>query len=248
MAMAAERLAVGAANVSWVDRFYRRVVRNIFFADGFGDLTKLDGVLELKRNAATLARRPLRVLSMKRVDGDGDRQDGVTCWEGRFVSPVEEVAPGLLPPECRTVGFQFIEPRARGNRAVVHLPATGDHSYWRRRLLVAMPLARQRNVASVIPENPLYGARKPTNQLRSNLRCVMDLYLMGVAIQFESVALLHWLEEQGYDHLGINGLSMGGHMASMVAATWPKALAHVSCLGPFTASGTRAMIPTAFFV
>ena len=235
-------MVAGLESASLLDRAYRRFIHNRFFADGFGDLSKLDDLLKLKRQASTVARRPLRILSLKPTNPNR-RATEPALWEGQFLSPVEEVAPGMLPPECRKVGFQLVVPAVRGDRAVVHLPATGDHTYWRRRLFMAGPLAR-RGITSVIPENPLYGSRKPALQQRSNLRCVLDLFIMGVACQFESIALLHWLEEEGYGTLAVNGLSMGGHMASMVAASWPKPVGLISCLGPFTASGvfTRGVL------
>ncbi|KCV71179.1 hypothetical protein H696_02131 [Fonticula alba] len=126
-----------------------------------------------------------------------------------------------------------------GPATFVQLSATGDHSFWRRRMLTAVPLARDHGIASIILENPFYGARKPAGQVRSNLRTMMDLFRMGIAIQYETMALLHWAERELRcdGRLGVAGLSMGGHMAALAVASWPRPLALVSCLGPFSAAG-----------
>ncbi|XP_067849695.1 protein ABHD18 isoform X2 [Heptranchias perlo] len=72
---------------------------------------------------------------------------------------------------------------------------------------------------------------------RSSLRNVSDLFVMGGALVLESAALLHWLERGGYGPLGMTGISMGGHMASLAASNWPKPIPLVPCLSWSTASG-----------
>lgn len=101
---------------------------------------------------------------------------------------------------------------------------------------MAKPLANEHGIASVLLENPFYGVRKPKNQLRSSLLHVVDLFVMGAALILESVVLLNWCERQGYGPLGITGISMGGHMASLACTAWPKPLAIVPCLSWSTAS------------
>ncbi|XP_040470293.1 protein ABHD18 isoform X2 [Falco naumanni] len=59
---------------------------------------------------------------------------------------------------------------------------------------------------------------------------------MGGALVLESAALLHWLEREGYGPLGMTGISMGGHMASLAVTNWPKPLPLVPCLSWSTAS------------
>ncbi|XP_067849701.1 protein ABHD18 isoform X3 [Heptranchias perlo] len=73
--------------------------------------------------------------------------------------------------------------------------------------------------------------------MRSSLRNVSDLFVMGGALVLESAALLHWLERGGYGPLGMTGISMGGHMASLAASNWPKPIPLVPCLSWSTASG-----------
>nr|XP_048703275.1 protein ABHD18 isoform X5 [Caretta caretta] len=72
---------------------------------------------------------------------------------------------------------------------------------------------------------------------RSSLKNVSDLFVMGGALVLESAALLHWLEREGYGPLGMTGISMGGHMASLAVTNWPKPLPLVPCLSWSTASG-----------
>ncbi|KAK2519255.1 hypothetical protein Q9233_012069 [Columba guinea] len=82
----------------------------------------------------------------------------------------------------------------------------------------------------------LHGCRKPKDQLRSCLKNVSDLFVMGGALVLESAALLHWLEREGYGPLGMTGISMGGHMASLAVTNWPKPLPLIPCLSWSTAS------------
>lgn len=59
---------------------------------------------------------------------------------------------------------------------------------------------------------------------------------MGGCLILESLVLLKWCEKNGYGPLGITGLSMGGHMASLAASNYPKPLVLVPCLSWSTAS------------
>ncbi|XP_057166043.1 protein ABHD18 isoform X3 [Ursus arctos] len=75
------------------------------------------------------------------------------------------------------------------------------------------------------------------NARRSSLKNVSDLFVMGGALVLESAALLHWLEREGYGPLGMTGISMGGHMASLAVSNWPKPMPLIPCLSWSTASG-----------
>lgn len=59
---------------------------------------------------------------------------------------------------------------------------------------------------------------------------------MGGCLILESLALFNWCERNGLGPLGITGLSMGGHMASLAATNYPKPLVLVPCLSWSTAS------------
>merc|ERR1712226_406980 len=111
--------------------------------------------------------------------------------------------------------------------------------FWRRKHLTAMPLLKERGIASVLVENPFYGLRKPKDQFRSCLRNVSDLFVMGCALILESLVLHRWIRSQlGYNPLVSHGLSMGGHMACLAASMWTKPAAIVPCLAWSSASLT----------
>ncbi|XP_064306553.1 protein ABHD18 isoform X4 [Phalacrocorax carbo] len=101
---------------------------------------------------------------------------------------------------------------------------------------MARPMIKEACMASLLLENPYYGCRKPKDQLRSCLKNVSDLFVMGGALVLESAVLLHWLEREGYGPLGMTGISMGGHMASLAVTNWPKPLPLIPCLSWSTAS------------
>nr|AAI45213.1 3110057O12Rik protein [Mus musculus] len=98
-------------------------------------------------------------------------------------------------------------------------------------------MIKEARMASLLLENPYYGCRKPKDQVRSSLKNVSDLFVMGGALILESAALLHWLEREGYGPLGMTGISMGGHMASLAVSNWPKPMPLIPCLSWSTASG-----------
>jgi dienelactone hydrolase len=58
------------------------------------------------------------------------------------------------------------------------------------------------------------------------VRCVADLALMGLATVLEARGLLRWLRDEGVEHAGVAGYSMGGQLAAMAGASlpWPVAL------------------------
>lgn len=71
---------------------------------------------------------------------------------------------------------------------------------------------------------------------RSNLNNVSDIFVMGGCCVLENLVLLHFCERMGLGPLGVTGLSMGGHNASLAATNWPKPLVLVPCLSWSTAS------------
>lgn len=101
---------------------------------------------------------------------------------------------------------------------------------------MALPLLEEGRVGSLLLENPFYGSRKPKEQVRSQLHHVSDLLVMGLALILECHLLLHWLEKGGLGPIGLTGISMGGHNASLAAALCPKPIPVVPCLSWATAS------------
>ncbi|GLV43254.1 uncharacterized protein CBL_14067 [Carabus blaptoides fortunei] len=159
--------------------------------------------------------------------------------EGKFRSPLALHLPDIVPHQVQDAYFQMVLPlkwkSTKHKPICIHLAGTGDHFYWRRRNLMAKPLLKD-DIGAIILENPFYGLRKPKDQLRSSLHNVSDIFVMGGCLILECLVLLHWCEKQGYGPLGVSGLSMGGHMASLAATNWPKPLVLVPCLSWSTAS------------
>lgn len=65
---------------------------------------------------------------------------------------------------------------------------------------------------------------------------------MGGCLVLENLVLMHFCEKMGLGPLGVTGLSMGGHMASLSATNWPKPLVLVPCLSWSTASSVFTQV------
>lgn len=176
--------------------------------------------------------------------GSPVKGDGCNLINGHFKSPICDVLPNLVPQKCKTAYFQIVLPKTLSDSTkgvspsghmCVHMAGTGDHGFSRRRELIAKPLLSH-GISSLILENPYYGQRKPTEQSRSGLLQVKDLFIMGLSLVLEGQYLLRWLEKEGYGPLGLTGISMGGHMASLAATSWPKPLAIIPCMSWTSAS------------
>lgn len=225
--------------VSRLDVFYRRLLLTKLFIGGWGKPEDLKRIFEFRKVIAD--RERCRSLVPKDYPVHINKtEEHIDCHihEGFFISPLEHFVPGILPPEAVKARFQFIVPkRWQKNRPVcIHLAGTGDHFFWRRRTLMARPMVKEAGMASLLLENPYYGYRKPKDQLRSSLKNVSDLFVMGGALILESTVLLHWLEREGYWPLGMTGISMGGYMASLAVTNWPKPIPLIPCLSWSTAS------------
>ena len=152
--------------------------------------------------------------------------------------------PDIMPIESVIARFQFIVPKEWNSKyrpVCIHLAGTGDRHYQRRRTLMACPMIKEARMASLLLENPYYGCRKSKDQIRSSLKNMSDLFVMGGALVLESAALLHWLEREGYGPLGMTGISVGGHMASLAVSNWSKPMPLIPCLSWSTASGVFTM-------
>ncbi|XP_078117180.1 protein ABHD18 isoform X5 [Sander vitreus] len=225
--------------VSRLDVFYRRLLLTKLFIGGWGKPEDLKRIFEFRKIIGD--REKCRSLVPKDYPVYINKtEDHADCkiHDGFFISPLEHLVPGILPPEAVKARFQFIVPkRWQKDRPVcIHLAGTGDHYFWRRRTLMARPMVKEAGMASLLLENPYYGYRKPKDQLRSSLKNVSDLFVMGGALILESTVLLRWLEREGYWPLGMTGISMGGYMASLAVTNWPKPIPLIPCLSWSTAS------------
>ncbi|CAN9514539.1 unnamed protein product [Ophioblennius macclurei] len=230
--------------VSRLDVFYRRLLLTKLFIGGWGKPEDLKRIFEFRKVIAD--REKCKSLVPKDYPVHISKTEEFSdchIHDGFFLSPLEHLVPGILPKEAVKARFQFIVPKKwQKNKPVcIHLAGTGDHHFWRRRTLMARPMIKEAGMASLLLENPYYGYRKPKDQLRSCLKNVSDLFVMGGALILESTVLLHWLDREGYGPLGITGISMGGYMASLAVTNWPKPIPLIPCLSWSTASSVFTM-------
>ncbi|XP_065814506.1 protein ABHD18 isoform X1 [Labrus bergylta] len=225
--------------VSRLDLFYRRLLLTKLFIGGWGKPEDLKRIFEFRKIIGDREKCKFLVpedypVYINKTEEHAD----CLIHDGFLISPLEHLVPGILPAESVKARFQFIVPkRWKNHRPVcIHLAGTGDHFFWRRRTLMARPMIKEAGMASLLLENPYYGYRKPKDQLRSSLKNVSDLFVMGGALILESTVLLHWLQREGYWPLGMTGISMGGYMASLAVTNWPKPIPLVPCLSWSTAS------------
>lgn len=227
---------------SRLDQIYRSVILTKFFTKGWGHPDTLKKILSLRKILSVRENVPAYLTTNSRFTlTKEEKQDGCTLIDGYFESPLAVILPDVLPRECARAHFQAVLPEVwPGPRrpVVLQLAGTGDHFFWRRRTLMAKPLVKERGVGSILLENPYYGLRKPKDQLRSSLHYVSDLFVMGACLILESQVILKWAEEQGLGPLCCHGISMGGHMASLAASTWPRPISLVPCLAWTSASVT----------
>ncbi|ESP00013.1 hypothetical protein LOTGIDRAFT_213219 [Lottia gigantea] len=228
--------------MSQFDKIYRSLLFTKFFAKGLGKPEDIKRVLDFRKivsNRETckdLVERDYPI----HIDKDVAYKD-CRIMEGHFTSPFVKYLPGIAPKEVETAHFQMVVPlhwkKSVGLKPVcLQLAGTGDHYYGLRRTLMAKPLINESGIGSIILQNPYYGQRKPSEQMRSSLLYVNDLFIMGLGLILECLALLHWCEREGYGPLGIHGISLGGHMASLAATNWNKPISLIPCLSWSTGS------------
>lgn len=227
--------------VSRLDKIYRRVLLTKFFIKGWGNpehilkLFQFRKVISNRNKCITLVPKdyPVTILNQQTCGN-------YTVIHGKFDTPLVHYLPDVINPEIRNAYFEMIIPtkwKSKYHRPLcIHLAGTGDHYFWKRRNIMAKPLLKD-DIASILLENPFYGLRKPKDQFRSSLHNVSDIFVMGGCLVLECLVLLHLCERLGFGPLGISGISMGGHMASLAATNWPKPLVLVPCLSSTTASG-----------
>lgn len=223
------------------DAVYRTALLSKYFIKGWGKPDNLKRLFDFKKKmtaretCSQLVPHDYPVMIDKIEDHSNYR-----ILEGHLVSPLVQYLPECVPKESHKAWFQVLLPKRWVTDPLrplcIHLAGTGDHYFWRRRTLTCRPLLKENGVASIILENPFYGLRKPKDQVRSNLHCVSDIFVMGGCLVLESMALLHWCEREGFGPLGITGISMGGHMASLAGANWYKPIGIIPCLSWTTAS------------
>jgi len=228
-------------SASRFDVIYRRLIFSKFYSRGWGNPEDLKEILKLRKILTN--RSACSQIISPDYDVIIDREIAISnnarLLQGHFQSPLLHLAPHLLPTQSHIAYFEMIAPcdvtNATTSSACIHMAGTGDHGFHRRREMIAKPLLRH-NIASLLLENPFYGRRKPSNQKRSSLHYVTDLFVMGSCLILEGLVLLYWLKKNGYGPLGLTGVSMGGHMASLAATNWSEPLVVVPCMSWTSAS------------
>ncbi|XP_030746322.1 protein ABHD18 isoform X2 [Sitophilus oryzae] len=225
--------------VSYLDVVYRKILLTKFFTRGWGnpdDLRRLFNFRKIISNRSTCYNLVPKDYPIKITNSHVHANCRVI--EGRFRSPFAKHLPGITPSEVHDAVFQMIIPLKwpddKFKPVCIHL-ADYFKFFWRRKYLMVKPLI-EKGIGAIILENPYYGFRKPPAQVRSSVHYVSDIFVMGGCLILECVTLLNWCESQGFGPLGITGISMGGHMASLAASNWPKPLVLVPCLSWSTAS------------
>lgn len=225
-----------------IDALFRKILLNKFFAGGWGSPKNLKTLIELRKTMSNrdtccnLVKFDYPIHIKKKV-----KKKNYEIIDGYFDTPMKLLVPNIIKenPAIEKAHFQMILPTDWGSSGFkpicIHLAGTGDHYYYKRRNFMAKPLLKE-HIGAILLENPYYGERKPENQGGSSLRYVTDLIVMGGCLILECMVLLYWCERMGYGPLGITGLSMGGHMASVAATNYPKPLVLVPCLSWSTAS------------
>lgn len=175
------------------------------YADGFGDRDRLDSLVCGVRELGAEPPEPIELCWSRPRSSLG-----ISVSRGYGESP----AAAILPDESRDVLLERWLPRDDAPHCLI-LATTGEEGFANRRLL-ALWLARK-GIASVIVENPYYGARRPKGQLGAAVRTVADQFAMNLATVMEIRSLLFGFVARDLD-VGATGFSQGGMMAAFGAA------------------------------
>lgn len=220
-------LPVSMGMTSLLDRLYaNHSNRLLFFKDGWGELSL---VREIRRSGSHL--EPPRSINVRWEETV--ETGAAVLRRGSFPSPYTDLP---LPMESRTAFVEMVLPKVvkRTTPICIHFAATGDEGFARRRAL-ALPLLRE-GIGSLILENPYYGRRRPFGQCKKMLNRFSDLWAMGGAAVEEGRSLMQWLRSEGYERLGLCGISMGGSMAARVAVLEERPVAMIGFVTAHSAS------------
>lgn len=216
-------------NAGWLDNAYFLTHHCVpfrspyFFSCGWGNLAVCETVKQ------RLVQTSLAADVCVNWDEPWRVHDGVRYRDGRFETPCYR---DWLPLVARTCHFRFVLPLVPEVPPVyVHLATTGEEGYATREQCMARPLAQQ-GIGTLMLEHAFLGRRRPAWQASNKLEQVADLLLLGGSVVEEARALLVWLRHQGFDRLGITGISMGGHLAALAAVLTPFDIAIVPLVAP----------------
>ncbi|HMV41712.1 MAG TPA: alpha/beta hydrolase family protein [Leptospiraceae bacterium] len=220
---------------SLLDTLYSTVVnRDLFFQSGWGDKHGLEYLLSV--NPTSIHLRPVKEIDIKW--GEIKKEKEYLVQDGEFQSPFEfiydikgEKVKVELPEETKTAYIQRILPFdfSLQSPLTIHFAATGDEGYSRRRLMLAIPLAKK-GIGSVLLENPYYGKRRPKGQKGVVIRTFTEFLRMSRAATDEGIALLKYFHRAGHRKLGVTGISMGGYVSLTASARSNLEIAVAACI------------------
>ncbi|GBM90411.1 Protein ABHD18 [Araneus ventricosus] len=146
---------------SKLDAIYRSIMLAKFFTKGWGkpeNLKRLFAFRKVISNRETC--RHLVDPDYPVVIDKVEKYPNYQLLDGHFLSPFVNHLPEVVPEESRIARFQVLLPITWNSEVVrpicLHLAGTGDHFYWRRRMLMARPLLKEAGIASILLENPFY--------------------------------------------------------------------------------------------
>jgi hypothetical protein len=139
--------------------------------------------------------------------------------KGRFESPMPD---GLLDPEARNGLVELHLPKGYTEKTPICIvfAMTGDEGFEFRYKTVSRGLLK-RGIGTLLLENAYYGARKPRAQRDFRFQTVQELLSMSVTSVREGKGLLNALRAEGFQNIGVAGVSQGGMVASLVGALAP---------------------------
>ncbi|GBG24133.1 Protein ABHD18 [Hondaea fermentalgiana] len=152
--------------------------------------------------------------------------EGEPVQVAKFSSPCAE----WLPEESKTGYAAVVKPPANIplRAAIVLIPATGDVGFSARVKQVAQPLASV-GVASILPQVPYYGRRKPQDQKSIYVRTFGEFLMQTTATIVEAAKLAKLAAALFPDvPLGLAGTSAGGGYGM---AAYPSLLRELETVG-----------------
>lgn len=186
---------------------------------GWGDFGVIDKVL--RRFSASMPTPALRIqwthLPQKHKDA--------TRARGYFSSPVHDLP---IPSAVRTSYFELTLPQGASPRIkppVCVLLGHMDEHGWSGRRRMASQLAHH-GVGSLILETPFHGRRRAQGTHTVSQQLVLHWQLLR-----ETQALIHWLRQDRFEHVGVAGIGLGALVAAQAVA---MTQAPVSCVAHFT--------------
>ena len=222
---------------NWLDKIYLHLKsRKTLFSGGWGDEKLIYDLIQC--NKLEDLPRPINIHFTNQK-----KEKNVSIHEAYFENPFFEFP---QPKNTKKVFLEIVVPKGKDLfkkrndlPLVLIMPASGDEGFQYRKKKLAFPLA-EKGIGSILIEIPFYGKRRPPTQELTHIQLVSDFLLMIYLSIQEGRSLLHSFYKNGFSHLGVTGLSMGGFAAGGIAASLPFPTATVCALAGNTIADTMA--------